>query len=128
MKNVEIEGYNENKQRFNGVYSRDNLLDKTDFGAYIVNLQDSLGPGTHWIALYLKNNKVIYFDSFGAEYIPKEVKDFIGIKQDIKTNIFRIQYYNSILWCYFCILFIDFMLKNKFTNLFSPYDFKKMMK
>ena len=47
LKNVEIEGYNENKQRFNGVYSRDNLLDKTDFGAYIVNLQDSLGPGTH---------------------------------------------------------------------------------
>ena len=33
---------------------------------------------------------------------------------------------------YFCILFIDFMFKNKsltdFTNLFSPYDFKKMIK
>ena len=45
----------------------------------------------------------------------------------MKTNIFRIQVYNSILCGYFCILFIDFLLKNKslveFTNLFSPYDF-----
>ena len=33
---------------------------------------------------------------------------------------------------YLCILFIDFMFKGKtlndFTDLFSPYDFKKMTK
>ena len=76
----------------------------------------------------MKNNKVIYFDSFGSEYIPKEIKRFIGNKV-IKTNIFSIEDYNSIMCGYFCILFIDFMFKGKslidFTNLFSPYDFKK---
>ena len=61
------------------------MRDKIDFGAYMVNLQDHLGPATHWIALYVKNNKVIYFDSFDVEYIPKEIKKFIGYKKDIKT-------------------------------------------
>ena len=79
-------------------------------------------------ALYVKNNKVIYFDSFGVEHIPKEIKKFIRHK-DTKTSIFRIQAYDSIMCGYFCILFIEFMFKGKtlndFTNLFSPYDFKK---
>ena len=44
-------------------------------------------------------------------------------------NIFRIQAYDSIMCGYFCIRFIDFMLAGKkltdYTNLFSPYNFKK---
>ena len=75
-----------------------------------------------------KNNEVIYFDSLGVEQVPKEIKRFIGHK-DIKTNIFRIQAYNSIMCGCFCIEFIDFMFANKtlidFTSLFSPYNFEK---
>ena len=78
--------------------------------------------------MYVQNNDVTYFDSFGVEYIPKEIKVFIGIK-NIKTNIFRIQAYDSIMCGYFCIGFIDFMLAGKtlteFTNLFSPNNLKK---
>ena len=59
------------------------------------------------------NNDVIYFDSFGVEYIPKEIKKFIKNK-NIKTNIFRIQAYDSIMFVYFCIGFIDFMSKQNF--------------
>ena len=85
--------------------------------------------GTRWVTLYVQNN-VTYFDSFGVEHIPKEIKTFIGNK-NIKTNIFRIQAYDSIMCGYFCIGFIDFMLAGKtlteFTNLFSPNNFKKMM-
>ena len=81
----------------------------------------------HWIALYVSNN-CIYFDSFGVEYIPNEIKQFIGNK-DIISNIFRLQAYDSIMCGYFCLAFIDFMHAGKtllqFTNLFSPYDFKK---
>ena len=73
-------------------------------------------------------NDVTYFDSFGIEHIPKQNKAFIGNK-NIKTNIFKIQSYGSILCRYFCIGFIDFMLARKtltdFTNLFSPNNFKK---
>ena len=81
------------------------------------------------------NDSVIYFDSFGVEHFPKEIKAFINNNNDnnnnnnIITNIFRIQAYNSIMCGYFCIGFINFMLAGKtlieYTNLFSPYNFKK---
>ena len=73
-------------------------------------------------------NDVTYFDPFGVEYIPKEIKTFINNK-NIKTNIFRIQAYDSMTCRYFCLGFINFMLSSKtltdFSNLFSPYDFNK---
>ena len=78
--------------------------------------------------MYVQNNNVIYFDSFEVEQIPKEIKKFIGNK-NTKTNIFRIQAYDSIMCGYFCIGFVDFMLAKEtlteFTNLFSPNNFKK---
>ena len=74
------------------------------------------------------NNSVTYINSFGVEHIPKETKAFINNK-NIKTNIFRIQSYDSIMCGYFCIDFINFMLAGKkltdYTNLFFPYYFKK---
>ena len=75
------------------------------------------------------DNNVTYFDSFRVEHISKEIKAFINSK-NVKTNIFRIQAYNSIMCRYFCIEFIDFMLAAKtlteYTNLFSPNKFKKI--
>ena len=100
-------------------------------GAYVINLYEYADVGTHWIALYGKNNEVAYFDSFGIEHVPKEIKIFIGHK-NIKANIFKIQADNSIMCPYFCIGFIDFLFAGTsligFTNLFSPYDFKKNYK
>ena len=124
--------YHENESRFNGAYSRDNLPNKIKDGAYVINLDEYSDIGTHWVALYVKNNVVTYFDSFGVEHIPKEIIKFINRpskNENIKTNIFRIQAYDSVMCVYFCIAFIDFMLKGKslteYTNLFSPNDFKK---
>ena len=64
--------YYQNEPRFNGVYSRDNLLDKIKDGAYVINLNEYSDIGTHWIA-YVNNKTVTYFDSFGVEHIPKEI-------------------------------------------------------
>ena len=76
----------------------------------------------HWVALSVKPKYTVYFDSFGIEHIPKE------INYDIKSNIFRMQAYDLIMCGYFCIEFINYMLKGKtlldYTNLFSPNDFK----
>ena len=78
--------------------------------------------------MYALNNNVNYVNSFGVEHILKEIKIFIG-NESIRTNIFRVQAYDSVMCSYFCIRFIDFMLKGKsltdFTNLFSRNDFKK---
>ena len=128
LTNFEIEKYYQNELRFYGVYSRDNLTEIKD-GAYVINLDEYSDIGTHWVASYVNNNDVIYFDSFGVEHIPKDIKAFIDRSLSITTNIFRIQAYDSIMCGYFCIGFIDFMLAGKtlteFTNLFSPNNFKK---
>ena len=80
------------------------------------------------VSLFVKTNKVIYFDSFGIEHIPNEINKFIGYK-NIISNIFRLQAYDSIMCGYYCIEFINYMLKGKalldYTNLFSRNDFKK---
>ena len=138
LTNIEISEYYASESRFNGVYSRDNLPKVTKKGAYVINLDEYENTGTHWIALFVKTNEVIYFDIFGIEHIPEEINKFIGNEQsssakarnkEIKANIFRIQAYNSIMCGYFCIEFINYMLKGKtlldYTNLFSPNDFKK---
>ena len=88
------------------------------------------------VAFYVNNNNVIYFDSFGVEHIPKEIKVFINRplssalqNKNIKTNVFWIQAYDSIMCGYFCVGFTEFMLAGKtlteYTNLFSPNNFKK---
>ena len=73
----------------------------------------------HWVSLFVKPKyttglnsleRTVYFDSIGVEHIPKEIIKFIG-NSDIKSNIFRIQAYDSIMCGYFCIKFINYMLK-----------------
>ena len=119
LTNFEIQKYYENELRFNGAYSINNLPKQIKDGAYVINIDEYKDTGTHWVALCCKNNEIVYFDSFGVEHIPEEIKKFIGNK-NIKTNIY----------CgYFCIGFIDFMFAGKtlvdYTNMFSPYDFNK---
>ena len=127
LTNIEISEYYASEPRFNGVYSKNNLS-KIRKGLCVINLDEYENTGTHWIALFVKPNEVIYFDSFGIEHIPKEINKFID-NREIKANVFRIQAYDSIMCRYFCIEFINDMLKGKtlldYTNLFSPYDFKK---
>ena len=93
LTNFEIQKYYKNESRFNGVFSRNNLPKKIEDGAYITNLDEYSNVGTHWIALFCKKNESIYFDSFGVEYIPKEIKEFFEEfpgNKNIKTNIFRV--------------------------------------
>ena len=129
LTNIEISEYYASEPRFNGVYSRNDLPNKIKKGTDVINLNEYENIGTHWISLFVKANKVIYFDSFGIEHIPKEINKFINNNNNIESNIFRIQSYDSIMCGYFCIEFINYMLKGKslldYTNLFSPNDFKK---
>ena len=92
----EIQAYYQNEPIFNGVYSRDNLPDKIKDGAYVINPDEYSDIVTDWIALYVNNKLVTYFDSFRVEHIPKEIKKFINNK-NIIANIFRIQAYDSII-------------------------------
>ena len=74
--------------------------------------------GKHRIALYVNDENVTYFDRYGVE----------NIRNKNITKIYRIQAYGSIMSAYFCIEFVDFMLKGKSlleqTNLFSQIHYK----
>ena len=128
LTNFEINEYYKNEPKFNGVYSRNNLPKTIKKGAYVIKLDEYENMGTQWGALFVKPKYTLYFDSFGIEHIPKEIKHTIGNKE-IKPNIFRIQAYDSIMCGYYCIEFINYMLEGKtllgYTNLFFPNDFKK---
>ena len=110
LTNIEIIEYCKNEPRFNGVCSKNNLPNKIKKGAYIINLDEYENTGTHWVSLFVKPKYTVYFDSFGVEHIPKEINKFINndttksssLKR-IKSNIFRIQAYDSIMCGYFCI-------------------------
>ena len=102
--------------------------DKIKDGAYAVNLDEYSDIGTHWVAFYANNKTVTYFDSFGVEHTPKEIKKFTNNK-NIIANIFRIQAYDLVMCGHFCCGFISCMFMGKsltdYTNLFSPNNFKK---
>ena len=81
LTNFEIREYYKNEPRLNIVYSRDNLPKTIKNGAYVINLDEYADVDTHWIALYARNNEVIYFDSFGIEHVPKDLLDIKTSKQ-----------------------------------------------
>ena len=111
LTDFEIQKYYQNEPKFNGVYSRNNLPIIKD-GPYVINLDEFKSIGTHWIPLYVNAENLTYFDGFGVEHIPNEVRKFIRNK-NITTYIHRIQAYDSIMYGYFCIGFIDVMLNGK---------------
>ena len=57
-------------------------------------------------------DEVIYFDSFGAEHTPEEIKEFIG-NRNIKANIYLVQANNSIMCGYFFLDLFILCLKEK---------------
>ena len=125
LANFKIQKNYQNETKFNGVYSRNNLLEIND-EAHVMNLNEFKSIGTHWIAFYVNVRNIIYFDSFVVEHIPKEIKKFIGNK-NILTHIYRMQAYDSIMGGYIGIGFIYIMLKGKrfldYTNSFSPNEY-----
>ena len=111
LSNIKITKHFSHKPRFNGIFSRNNLSRIKD-GPYVINLDDKNSKATHWVSLFINRNTVVYFDSFGIEYIPQEVLNKIRDKS-ITHNIFSIQNNDSIICRFYCIDFIAYMLAGK---------------
>ena len=128
LTNFEVQKYYQDESRFNGVFSINNLPKKVKDEAYVIKLDEYAYVGTHWIALFCNKNEIVYFDSFGVEHVPEEIKEFVGNKNTI-ANIFLVQANNLVMYGCFCIGCIDFMLAGKklsdFTNMLYPHDFEK---
>lgn len=76
---------------FCGVFAADQVpvLDKP-YGGYVVNTDEAGLPGQHWIALYVDNYKLEYFDSYGLAPLPKfnyflEGRDFVYNAEQLQS-------------------------------------------
>ena len=54
----------------------------------------------HWIALFFNRNEIVYFDSFGVEHVPKEIKTFIEDKNIKNFSSTRKRFNNVWLFLY----------------------------
>jgi len=74
--------------------------------AIVVNLQNSYERGSHWVCAVNKNNKCLYYDSFGIEFMPKNIEKCL-INSVGRENVFISNEHNqkllSILCGYFCL-------------------------
>ena len=88
--------YYQKEPRCNRLHSGDNLHDKIEDGAYKINLDEYSDIETHWISLHVNNKTVTYFDNFGVEHIPKQIKKFIN-NTNIIVNIFKVLGHDSVM-------------------------------
>ena len=79
LTNFEIQKYYQNELRFNGVYSRGNLLKRIKNGAYLINLDKYADVATNWIALYVKMSKLLILTILQLNIFIKELKNLLDI-------------------------------------------------
>lgn len=92
--------------KINGIYAKDELNEKNlKYGAYVVNLDNHYGMGTHWTCFYKSKNVIYYFDSFGFPPPQNEIDLFLKKHNKIFYNDIQIQHEKSILCGYFVIAF-----------------------
>lgn len=100
---------------FRGVFMRNQLPVKGPrrTESAIVNLDDSHGPGTHWVTYRKIGDSVLYFDSFGNLRPPSDLVDYLGDGSVIKYNHDRYQDYDSVECGHLCLKFLTEQLHIK---------------
>ena len=66
----------------------------------VLNLDESVGPGTHWVCLFRKNCENVYFDSYGLKP-PIELQKYCG--KPILYQSHQLQNYEQIICGHYCI-------------------------
>ena len=91
---------------------------KIIFFSLIVNLSNEGETGTHFIAIFITENKILYFDSLGSFQINPNIKHYLETyKKPISYDQKQIQHLLSSHCGFFCIAFIiciENMIQTKF--------------
>ena len=88
---------------------------------FIYNLEPSYMSGSHWVATYVKNGIINYFDSFGMPPF-QEIVDHVKRKNmTLLHQNNQIQNINTTTCGYFCLYFLNEMSKGR-----SYYDSMKV--
>ena len=116
---------------FRGIYSRDSPDHLHRSGCCIINLDDGVGKGTHWVASFIKpKSKIIYyFDSFSLPP-PIEFVDHarrLGMRYQYNYG-YPIQNILSVRCGYFALYFLDNIWRNSFYDCLKVFDLKDSQK
>ena len=116
-------------KNFKGIFSRDSKDHLHRTGSCIINLDDEIGNGTHWVATDIKGKNVFYFDSF-AQPPPIE---FVHYAKRIGKEIFfnsghPIQELQSVRCGYYCLYFLNEIRKKSFYDVLKVFSLNDPMK
>ena len=129
MSNLKIDDILKNNVNCIGTYSKDNVPILKNDESTIVNLDDSLGKGAHWISYSKKSTIKFFFDSYGVAYIPDIIKNQYPNHKFI-CNIYRIQSMDSNQCGRYCILFVkaDIKKENDYNNFLLQFKKNNFLK
>lgn len=114
LTNLDILKFGKHLSHFRGVFMRDNLPSKAwNLESGIINLDNSSGPGTHWVAYYKNNKYAHYFDSFGNLKPPLEVVKYLDVNK-LMYNYNNQQKFNTYICGHLCL---KFLLENAFEKI-----------
>lgn len=108
LTNFELEEYAKklNISYFRGVFMRDCLPGKMwKNEAAIVNLDTSVGSGTHWVCYRKIGSNIYYFDSFGNLKPPQELVQYFN-GYDVYYNYRTLQSYRMVICGHLCLRFL----------------------
>ena len=108
---------------FKGIFARDSVDHIHKTGSCIINLDDGVGKGTHWVASFIKSGVIYYFDSFSLPP-PLEFVDYVrklGMKYQYNYG-HPIQNIYSVRCGYFCLYFLDNIWRKSFYDCLKVFD------
>ena len=112
-----------------GTFSIDNIpVFNDDVFSIIINLSKQNEIGTHFIAVYVLENKILYFDSFGNQLNNSSLKRYLKkYKKSIIFSNIQLQNLLSSHCGFFCIAFI-LCIENNITldNFLKKFYRKKL--
>ena len=95
-------------KNFKGVISRDKIpteVNDIPGECFIINLDDTEGPGTHLVAVKIAKDYVNYFDSFGLQPPQELVILCYTFNKLYKYESDQLQDFSSVLCGYYCLYF-----------------------
>ena len=118
------------RHSFGGVLALDQLPIRATKTCYVINLDESREPGSHWVAVYFGRSGIgEYFDSYGLSPYPITIRNFLN------DNIVTWKYYSRQLqyvrtsvcgqYCSFYLIIISSGISmDRFTSQFSNSRFR----